>query len=135
MKEMTSTKIIDLFIVHQYHTTMFELAYLNGFPYSYTGANEHAHLYKKSLQGSCQFSVRQTSRDTSLYYQLHGKTTNYRWKIKMVNAILSWKVKKIWDVIWDDEIFYSFSLHCSADLDYVYSLLSDTSIRRTPQSL
>ena len=25
--EMTSTKIIDLFIVHQYHTTMFELAY------------------------------------------------------------------------------------------------------------
>ena len=30
--------------------------------YSYTGANERI-LYKKSL-GLCQFSVRQTSRDT-----------------------------------------------------------------------
>ena len=49
--------------------------------YSYTGANEHT-LYKKQM-GSCQFLVRQTSRDTYITIYMEkleipdGKSNGY----------------------------------------------------------
>ena len=42
---------------------------------------------------------------------------------QMVSTILFWKVQKIWAVIWDDAIFYSF-LVCIAQLIWIKSTLS-----------
>ena len=42
---------------------------------------------------------------------------------QMVSTILFWKVQKIWAVIWDDAIFYSF-LVCIAQLIWITSTLS-----------
>jgi len=69
------------------------------------GANEHT-SYKKSL-GLCQFVIDQTDIQGYLYYHT-WKNRKFWMENQMVSAILFWKVKKIWAVIWDDAILYFF---------------------------